>query len=66
MGGAQAGLQEGDEILLVDGRDVRAMSPREVHDALEGEVGTSVRLTVFRRGRIQRLVVTRTALEKGP
>ena len=38
---AQGGLRVGDEILLIDGRDVRSMSPISVHLALEGEPGTT-------------------------
>jgi C-terminal processing protease CtpA/Prc len=61
MEAARAGVQVGDEILLIDGRDVRAMSPEAIHLALEGDEGTSVALTVLRHGRILRLSV-----ERGP
>jgi carboxyl-terminal processing protease len=62
MAASRAGLAEGDEVLTIDGRDVRSMSPNDVHVALEGEVGTSVKLTVLRRGRIERLTVERAPL----
>jgi carboxyl-terminal processing protease len=58
---ARAGIEVGDEILLIDGRDVRRMSPEAIHQALEGDKGTTVRLTVLRRGAILRLSV-----ERGP
>ena len=46
---AEAGLEPGDEILEIDGREVAALSVREVVDALRGEVGSRVKLRV-RRG----------------
>lgn len=64
---ARAGLVAGDEILLIDGRDVRAMSPEAIHQALEGEVGTTVQLTLLRTGKIERVVLRREPLaRKGP
>ena len=56
---AEAGMVPGDEILLIDGRDVRSMSAEMVHRTLTGEVGTTVRLTVLRRGKIERIAVKR-------
>ena len=44
-------------ILLIDGRDVRSMSPISVHLALEGEPGTTVHLTVQRGSSIERILV---------
>jgi carboxyl-terminal processing protease len=63
---AQAGMEPGDEILLIDGRDVRTMAPETVHLALEGEVGSTVRLTVLRRGKIERLALRRAPLAPTP
>jgi carboxyl-terminal processing protease len=60
----QAGLRMGDEILLIDGRDARAMGPAGVHEALSGDVGETVRLTVVRRGEVVRLVVARTRAQR--
>lgn len=54
-----AGMAPGDEILLIDGLDVRSLSPDTVHRLLEGEVGTAVNLTVLRRGKIERFAVKR-------
>ena len=56
---AEAGLAPGDEILLIDGRDVRSMSPDAIHRLLEGQVGTAVNLTLLRRGKIERVAVKR-------
>jgi membrane-associated protease RseP (regulator of RpoE activity) len=64
MDGARVGLEPGDEVLAVDGRDVRDLDPRGVHGALAGEVGTPVTLTVARRGRVERLTVVRKPYRK--
>jgi len=61
---AEAGMAPGDEILLIDGYDVRNMSPDAVHRRLEGEVGTTVSLTVLRRGKIERVAVKRGPLAR--
>src|SRR5262245_42671104 len=50
MGAERAGLSEGDEIVEIEGRPARDMSPNEVHAALQGEVGTKVNLKVARGG----------------
>lgn len=50
---AAAGLEPGDEIVAIDGREVAGMSVREVVAALRGEVGSRVRLRV-RRGEDER------------
>lgn len=52
---AAAGLEPGDEILAIDGREVAGLSVREVVAALRGEVGSRVRLRV-RRGDAEREV----------
>jgi S1-C subfamily serine protease len=57
----RAGVQVGDEVLLIDGRDVRQMSAEAVHAALSGDVGESVRLTLVRDGRVIRVRLDRTA-----
>jgi C-terminal processing protease CtpA/Prc len=64
LGADKAGLEPGDEILTIDGHDARAMSVAGVHDALAGEVGEPVRLTVIRRGNVVRLTVKRTPAKK--
>jgi len=63
---AQAGLGRGDEILLIDGRDVRNMSAETVHRVLVGEVGTTVYLTVLQRGKIERIAVKRAPFASPP
>ena len=61
-GGDRAGLQEGDEILLIDGKDVRAMSPDEVRRAVRGDVGSSMTLTILRGTDKREIKVVRTPL----
>jgi len=56
----KAGLRAGDEILLVDGVDVRHLDAKALHRALSGEVGTRVRLTVLRGEEVLRLTLERT------
>jgi C-terminal processing protease CtpA/Prc len=63
---AEAGLAPNDEILLIDGRDVRSLSPDAIHRLLEGQVGTAVNLTVLRRGKIERVAVKRAPLARSP
>src|SRR5207249_2506625 len=44
----KAGIQRGDEILLIDGLDVRSMNSHQIHAALAGDVDASVKLTLVR------------------
>jgi C-terminal processing protease CtpA/Prc len=53
-------VKAGDQVLLVDGRDVRPMSPPELHAALYGEVGAEVKLTLVRSEQIVRVTLRRT------
>jgi carboxyl-terminal processing protease len=63
MEAARAGLKPGDEVLFVDGRDARAMTAEQLHQALIGPVGTTVEMTVEREGKIMRLKVKRGPLK---
>lgn len=60
LAAARAGLAPGDEILLIDGRDVRELDVRGVHRSLAGEVGDPVKLTLLRDGRVIRVTLRRT------
>jgi C-terminal processing protease CtpA/Prc len=60
LASAKAGVEPGDELLLIDGQDVRAMSPEQVHRALSGEVGEPVKLTLVRGDRIVRVTLHRS------
>ena len=56
----RAGLQAGDEILLIDGRDVRPLPPNAVHQLLAGGVGEPVRLTLLRGEQVLRVELMRS------
>lgn len=56
----RAGIREGDEILLVDGRDVRTFDDRALHRILSGDVGAPVKLTVIRDDEVLRVTLKRT------
>ncbi len=60
LGAASAGVKVGDEVILIDGRDVRPLSEEGLHAILSGERGTVVRFTVLRDDEVQRLAVERT------
>lgn len=64
LAAGRAGLQAGDEILLIDGRDVRELDERGVHQALGGNVGEPVKLTLVRDGHVLRVTLRRTPLPK--
>lgn len=58
--GRQAGLEPGDEIVAIDGKDVQSFaSDEEVRQALRGDVGTKVVLTVKRQGARRQIAVER-------
>jgi len=64
LAAGRAGLKPGDELLLIDGRDVRELDERGVHRALSGQLGDPVKLTLLRDGRVIRVTVRRTAPPK--
>jgi carboxyl-terminal processing protease len=61
LGAARAGMKAGDEVLLIDGQDVRLLNEQELHKILSGERGTQIRFTVLREEEVLRLTVQRTA-----
>jgi len=60
LAAAEAGLEPGDQILLIDGVDVRAFDAAAVHAALSGDVGDPVKLTVIRGDEVLRVTLART------
>jgi C-terminal processing protease CtpA/Prc len=58
----KAGLQPGDEVVMIDGWYVRDMSGKDVRAKLRGEVGSTVRLTVLRGDDVRHVSVLRGAL----
>jgi C-terminal processing protease CtpA/Prc len=65
LAAARGGLQPGDEILLIDGKDVRAMDAAALHRALSGEVSVPVKLTVVRQDAVFRVTLPRTPVPPG-
>jgi len=66
LAAAKAALKPGDEILLIDGRDVRSLDPKQIHGALVGEVGAPVKLTLLRDEQVLRVTLQRTEGQKLP
>lgn len=60
LGAAKAGMQAGDQVILIDGRDVRPLSDAAIHSILSGERGTRVRVTVLRGQQVLRFAIERT------
>lgn len=61
LGAANAGVRAGDQVILIDGRDVRSLSDEAIHSILGGERGTRVRVTVLRGEEALRFSVERTS-----
>ncbi|MBK8253914.1 MAG: PDZ domain-containing protein [Polyangiaceae bacterium] len=59
----KAGLQPGDEILMIDGVYTRDLGAAAVRQKLRGAPGTSVDLTVIRGEAVLRLTLVRTPLD---
>ncbi len=66
LAAGKAGLAEGDELLLIEGQDVRELDSNGVHRVLGGEVGAPVKLTLLRgrENRVIRVTLLRTAPPK--
>lgn len=64
MAAAEAGLQPGDEILMVDGFYVKDMSVKQLQALLRGEVGSTVELTVARSGAVRHVKLKRSLLRQ--
>jgi C-terminal processing protease CtpA/Prc len=60
----KAGLQPGDELLTIEGQDVRQMDEKQIHEALSGDVGETIRVTVLRGDEVLRLTIKRTPATK--
>jgi len=60
LAAGQANLKPGDEILLIDGLDVRRLDPEQINALLSGDVGSPVKLTVIRQEQVLRVTLKRT------
>jgi C-terminal processing protease CtpA/Prc len=64
MAAAEAGVRDGDEVIAIDGTPVDGMAPLDVHQRLEGAVGTRVVLSVVRNGETKKVEIVRGPLAK--
>ena len=64
LAGERAGLEPGDEIIMIDGHYVREVDAPRVREMLRGQVGTAVRLTIVRGQLVVRLRVARSELRE--
>jgi carboxyl-terminal processing protease len=64
-GAERAGLAIDDEILAIDGKDVRAMTEEEVRRAVRGDVGSTIVVTIRRGQETREVKVVRTPLLAG-
>jgi C-terminal processing protease CtpA/Prc len=62
QGAANAGLAVDDEILLIDGREVRTMSEEDIRRAVRGDVGSTMVLTIERGGTRREIKLQRSPL----
>jgi len=63
LAAARAGLETGDEVLTIDGQDVRRLSDADLSRVLGGGVGEKVQLTVARGDEIIRVELKRSLAE---
>lgn len=59
----RAGLQAGDVILSIDGKDVKGMPTSKVSSMLRGEAGTTFELKVRRAGQEKSFLLTRQLIQ---
>ena len=62
-GAAKAGLEIDDEIVAIDGHDVRTMSEDDIRQAVRGDVGSELVVTIVRGGARRDVVVKRSPLK---
>jgi S1-C subfamily serine protease len=60
LAAARAGLEPGDEITLINGRDVRDFDDKGIHKLLSGDIGEPVKLTVLRGDQVLHVTLLRT------
>lgn len=63
QGAAEAGLMIDDEIVAIDGKDVKAMSEEDVRRAVRGDLGSSLVVTIVREGQKREVTVKRSKLK---
>jgi carboxyl-terminal processing protease len=63
QGAAEAALAIDDEIVAIDGKDVKGMSEDDVRRAVRGDFGSTLTVTVVRDGRRRDVSVKRSRLK---
>jgi carboxyl-terminal processing protease len=63
QGAAEAGLAIDDEIVAIDGKDVKGMSEEDVRRAVRGDFGSTLTVTVVRDGQRKDVSVKRSRLK---
>lgn len=61
-----AGICAGDELIAVDGQDVRGMEVNQLSSYIGGELGTEVTLTVLRNGEERSFTLKRIEIRQNP
>lgn len=64
LAAGKAGLQAGDDLLLIDGIDVRQLDAKTIHRLLSGEIDEPVDLTLQRGDEVIRVTVKRSAVPR--
>lgn len=64
LAAGRAGLKEGDELLLIDGIDVRQLDPKTIHRLLSGEIDEPVDLTLQRGDEVIRVTLKRSPVPR--
>ncbi len=59
----RAGVRPGDELLFVEGQDVRRLNDQDLQRLLSGDVGEPVQLTLARGEDILRITIKRSMAE---
>lgn len=63
LAAARAGVLPGDELLLIEGQDVRRLGEDDLRRVLSGYVGEPVRLTFVRGEQVRRVTIQRSMAE---
>lgn len=63
QGAAEAGLLIDDEIVAIDGKDVKGMSEEDVRRAVRGDLGSTLTVTVVREGQRKDVAIKRSRLK---
>jgi carboxyl-terminal processing protease len=63
QGAAEAGLLIDDEIVAIEGRDVKTMSEEDVRRAVRGDLGSKLTITIVREGQRRDVTVKRSKLK---